>query len=622
MNAERQHKCTICPRAFATARALGDHKRDSHATQAASKASALGPQPVANPSNVRRLRGPPVGRKRGGARFPGVIGVASVGVQLPELTHKLTLEDRLFIDNYLNPCDERLGPNSGSKVPDGTLPNSGINGFREVFNVAPPFDIPSSPGPMGGPLWSLIIMKLPVIREAIYLIATNSRDDLSPQNQVDIATAYNQGRVAIFPDWAEVVQGNASLKISRVVWSQLRTITNLRNLFKQVRIAKSGYTTFHNAPDLYNQGMVITAQWNLDNSPRGLITTTSPEPLLRASNFPLTWTVDGASLTGGVLGTPTGAVPLVSAAQPTPTSPIGTVNVPIQTLGVVGEVGFASNQVTPRNPLELNGLLNVTITNDGQALTVILTTTDAEGLEHVLTRPVSPIAGGTVQLEWFVNALRATAAGTDIELPPLDTQTIVQSTPKAVILPMKQYNGAYSVLRAWEPVFEMQETDNLGPIQWSRRGASPIGSSAQRDPELVDLNFGTSVQAIMGISLAASVTIKVIQDIEFVAGDDSPWQGFMNPNVNVDTEVISLARAISLDQPFAFPQTYNSMGTLLDGVESLLSHIPIIGQAVPLVSKMVRGLFGNTSNNEPHPELQGGNVQQLVMQLLQALGLK
>lgn len=619
MNAERQHSCTVCERRFATNGALADHKRDSHSTEKSAKNSKMGPKPTSNPGNVRRLTGPGIRGKRGRNQFPGVVAPSTVGVQLPDLTHALSMEDRLFIDNYLNPCDERMGPNSGSKIPDGTLPNSGINGFREVINVAPPFTVPSGTVALGGPLWSLIIMKLPMIREALFLIATDTRDDLSLQDQVAVAQAYNTGRVSIFPSWANVVADNEHLKISRVVWSQLRAITNIRTLFKQVRIAKSGYTTFHNAPDLYNQGMVITAQWNLDNSPRGLNIFTTPEPTVGPYSLHASWELDGKSqLISGSLQTPTMAIPLVLEGQPSVTGTIATVVVPVNTLGVVGSVGFTTTETIP---LEVGGTFSAEIVSNGQQLTFSISSVDSEGQSHERTLPIIPIAAGTRNLLWSVLSLRGSQAGTDIELPPLDTQTIIQSTPKAVVLPMKQFNGAYSVLRAWEPVFEMQEADNLGPVQWSRRGALTAVSSSDRDPDLVDLNFGTSVQAIMGISLAASVTVKIIQDIEFVAGDDSPWQGFMNPNVNVDTQVISLARAISLDQPFAFPQTYNSMGTLLDGVESLLSQIPIIGQAVPLVSKVVRKLFPSTSGNEPHPELGSADVGQLVKQLISALGL-
>lgn len=619
MNVERQHKCTVCERCFGSARALSDHKRDRHTAKSAAKSPVVGPKPNGDLLHVGRLRGPrPMGKRRGGGNFPGVIAASSSGVQLPELTHKLTDADRLFVENYLNPCDERMGPSSYSKVPDGCLPNSGVNGFRDEINVEPPFPVPTEPGAIGGPLWSLIVMKLPVIREALYLIATNSRADLSVQDQTNVATAYNTGRFPIFPNWADAVEGQSSIKVTRVIWSQLRNIPNLRNLFKQVRIVKSGYTTYHNAPDLYNQGMVITAQWNLDNSPRGLTSTLATENTGNVQ-LPLIWTVDSDNfLNGGSFTTPTGTFPFSPEGVPSASTGLSTINIAVSSLGLVGTVALPNARSVS---FEVGGLLTAEVETTGQNLNIVLTAVSSTGVVSTATQAVVSTVAGSLQLTWSVLSVRNTESGVDIELPPLDTQTIVQSTPKAVVLPMKQYNGAYSVLRAWEPVFEMQETDNLGPIQWSRRGSSAVTGTSDREQDLVDLNFGTSVQAIMGISLAASVTIKIIQDVEFVAGDDSPWQGFMFPNVNVDPQVIALARAISLDQPFAFPQTYNSMGTLLDGVESLLTHIPIIGNAVPLVSKVVRSLFPSTNSNAPHPELDGDNIAQLVSKLLQALGL-
>lgn len=544
----------------------------------------------------------------------GVLAPVST-VQLPDLTHKLSEQDELFFRNILNPCDEKSGPSSGSKIPDGTLPNSGINGFREVINVAPPFDLPSTPGAIGGPLWSLIIMKLPTIREAVYLIATDTRDDLSVSDQAAIVNAYNLGQFSVFPAWY-TLPNLPGIKVSVVVWSQLRAITDLKTLFKQVRISKSGFTTFHNAPDLYNQGMLITAQWNCDDVNKG-------EPGFTSSNRTIstifTVQVGEGGIISGSIGLPNGLnVSLFSGGGATwSTSPI-----PGASFGV-GNVSLINTASVDFDAMD-DVIATAEFVASGPSVIFTIVIDRADGTTSSVTTTVSVSAGAlprtvTSSPRWIVSSTSASVSAVEIELPPLDTQSIIQSTPKAVVYPMKQYNGGYTPLRFWEPVFLMQEANTQGSVQWRRNNDTLGAVSSGAQVDIVDLNFGTAVQACMGLSLAASVTIKLVQDIEFVAGDDSPWMGFMMPNTNVDTQVISLARAVTLQTPFAYPQTFNSAGILASLLSQFVSHVPILSNILPIVSKIVGSVFPQSSSTDPHPEVESDKLSELLNQILSKL---
>lgn len=579
------------------------------------------PQPPRRPVVPNRLR------MRNRQMVPNGILAPVSTVQMPDLTHKLSEQDETFFRNILNPCDEKSGPSSGSKIPDGTLPNSGVNGFREVFNVAPPFPIPSEPGPIGGPLWSLIIMKLPTIREAIYLIATNTRDDLSVDDQVNITNAYNAGLFTEFPNWYTIPENNG-IMVSVVIWSQLRSISDMRTLFKQVRISKSGFTTFHNAPDLYNQGMLITAQWNCDDVNKGDLSRLSGN---RQISRPFVVNYDpaggsGGTLSGGVLTLPNGVQ--VQLTQVSPTR-VETQILTANTIGGVGQASLAPGaipQTAPTYTINDEIVFYAELTSPNPPAVLIqfgytYTNVINGNVRNQLVNVPVPTSAGVVtrDVNWLVNLLESTTSAIDIELPPLDTQSIIQSTPKAVVYPMKQYNGGYTPLRFWEPVFLMQEANTQSAIHWRRRGESAGVITRGSQDDIIDLNFGTAVQACMGLSLAASITVKVIQDIEFVAGDGSPWMGFMNPNTNVDTQVISLARAVTLQTPFAYPQTFNSAGILGGLLSQFVSHIPILSNLLPIVSKVVGSLFPQNNSSEPHPELDVDKVKELLNHVLSSL---
>lgn len=596
-------------------------KKSSKSPKVAAEAVPLQTLVSVLPSPPRRSKVPNRIRMRNRQMPPsGVLSPISE-VQLPDLTHRLTPSDECFFRNILNPCDERSSPSSCSKIPDGGLPNSGAQGFREVLNVAPPFNVPSTPGPLGGPVWNLVIMKIPTIRMAGVLIAFINRDDLSIDDQGLIADANNSGQVSNFPVWYTVPGTNDEIKMSYIIWTQLRSFPDLRLLFKQVRIGKSGFTTFHNAPDLYNQGMLITAQWNCDFVNRGeQLTNSSQTQVATSFNVSLSATAiisSSVTLPNGIVLNLTNAGGDGRRWTTQLISPT--------TLGGVGTLIFGNSTL----PLAFSSvdelIFSVEYPQSGSSFTWQVVVDRADGTSQTINQATT-ITGAAqnivLSLSWAVSLFGPAGTGIEVELPPLDSQTIIQSTPKAVVYPLKQYNGAYTPLRFWEPVFNNQEANNISNIVWRRRGAS-IGSVSTTSPfDVIDLNFGTAVQTCLGMSFAASITVKFVQDIEFVAGDDSPWMGFMEENINVDTQVISMARAVVLATPFAYPQTFNSAGILGGLLSQFLSHVPILSNVVPVLSRIVNSVFpsNGSSDNQPHPEVTSDGLVKILNHVLSAIG--
>lgn len=539
-------------------------------------------------------------------------------VQYPELTHRLTENDRGFLYNFLDPCDERVGPSSCSKVPDGTLSNSGITGLREAFNVHPPFEVAqSASGPLGGPVWTLVVLRLPLIRNALILVASDNRDELSFDDQDNLSNAFNNGLISTFPVWTNIEDppsgsSIAHLRATLVQWSLIRQTISLNALFNQVRITKFGITAFHNAPDLYNQGMVMTAQWNCDLS-RGnsRVNNVATSTGAFVGNF----NSSGAP-TGGVIDLPDGEALVLSAVT---SQSYFEATASASSLGGSGSITITNSSTVRFNTTDT---LRFRVYGGGVAIFTIDVLNVNGEVAGTTTRQVGIGSVVSVQVTWRINNFVGDDFPVnDIELPPLDTQSVIQSTPKAIYLPLKQYNGVYNVGRVWEPIFNMQESDTQAQIRLRRRSQPLVNESSSAFSDLVDLNFGTIVQVHTGVSLAASIAIKIVMDIEFVAGQDSPWQGFMNPNVSVDTQVISYARAVCLAQPFGYPQTYNSIGTLLSGLENLLSKVPIIGNVVPVVSSLAHALFGEGQKDASRlPDDQ--QIEKIIRYIMSKLNLK
>ncbi|QOR29566.1 VP [Bat associated nodavirus] len=555
---------------------------------------------------------------------------------MPEMTHRLSVADRTFLENFLDPCDERVGPSTLSKIPDGAIQNSGINGFREQFNVEVPFSLPAgSEIVSGGPVWTLLVLRLPTIKVALYLIAYQGRSDLSVNDQNLIVDYYNTGDTPTFPEWGQV---NTTIRMTQVEFTLLRAFPNLRALMLQARITKTGITTYHNAPDLFNQGMIICGQWNLDQAAKAGASTLGMvgSPVLYSNEITFT-TVNSvnvpdlfrASLPEGRTVT----FPLVR--NDTDTSWSGT-SEPLSAveLGFTGSVFIESNGTS----LTLTVVDDLIITMTGSRgagpggnFTVIYAAVGPGGERRTTQRLTNFATEALTALRfnsrWTVTGETVLTTGVDVILPPLDQQSIIQSSPKSVTMPSKQFNGAYSVGRVWEPVLNMQEIDNQGVIRWRRRGAAALGDPLRASGfgDVLDLNFGTIVQVHAGLAYAASITIKIVMDLEFVAGENSPWQAQMMPNHNVDTEVIAMARAISMEQPFAFPQTYNSLGKLFDMLSGVLEKIPVIGNAVPVIKQLAKTFFGDKEENPQCtnvPSQPGGDLAQVVVQLLRKLGLE
>lgn len=367
--------------------------------------------------------------------------------------------------------------------------------------------------------------------------------------------------------------------------------------------------------------MLITAQWNCDIVNRGEQLTNSSQnqvtSLFRAI-------ASGTNTTESSLTLPNGIVVNLTdvGGGRWATAPLSAT-----TIGGVGSLVFGTSAI----PLVFTAVDELIFstqfpTDGGSTYTWTATVDRADGSTQTVTSTTTlsgnPPYSTQISLTWAVSLFGPAGTGIELQLPPLDAQTIIQSTPKAVVYPLKQYNGAYTPLRFWEPVFNNQESNNQSNIVWRRHDVSIASVSTSAPSDVLDLNFGTAVQTCLGVSFAASITVKFVQDIEFVAGSGSPWMGFMEESINVDTQVISMARAVVLGTPFAYPQTYNSAGILGSLLSQFLSHVPILSNVVPVLSRIVHSLFsgGSTPDNKPHGEVTAENLTKVLNHVLSSLG--
>lgn len=566
---------------------------------------------------------------------PRLVRTGRRGMRLTA-THRLSERAKGFLMRFLDPCGEYQVTEDNSKVPDGALPNSALIGLREFEVIRSPWgDGTVGSDTVFGRLWNLWIISLPWFRHPALLISNDGAAELTDGELVSVVNELNlldNQDQPIYPTWHDTELG---IKCSYLRWSMLENlptpVNGQSNLLSQYRITADGITVYHNAPDLVNQGMIVGAQWNMDVGEIPAAQTRDEDGLVSVAGYAFAQKVANTSRVFLLAHFP--FINTTQAAVPNP----------IVLSSNVGEVGTADivfttpdySTITVQgvtlqpNTSYLLRFTATTISGPGYEIVPTIRASDAESTIVVtfaaMTMTYAQAADISSPMVWRVPSIEEAAEPVKgVRMPTLNSQAMVQSTPKAVVLTMKEDNGAYMVKRVAQPVFNMQEANTYGPMRWRYDGAGIPSDQPGGLRDTHDLNFNIGVMAILGIPYAAAPSLKFIRDVEVVAAEKSTWATFMHGNGERDEVVIGIARTIMDAHPFMYPESANSMGGLMGALQGIVSKIPIIGNVLPAVQALLGSTAPASSHGMTQNRLGSLNVDEigkLIRNVVQQLNL-
>lgn len=547
-------------------------------------------------------------------------------------THQLDHFESEFINRYLNPNTEDRCADDYSIPPDGALENSACPQLRQVDTITYPFHEPSSVLDLSGQTWNLFILQVPWFRTAYVMIASINTTTFSSALLLDFARTWNSTPSAsqpIFPEWGHFRDNDEliySVQRWRVFDGQVLPDASGSTICSQFRMCNQGLTMYHNAPTLVNQGMVYGAQFNFDYQVR---------PTARGED------TDGVLHVQGYVRVlrNAGNVFVLSASIPNAGVAATTVDIPADGTAapnVTLVAGSAMQIYTPPTSATSTGRLDVV---QGETITVTVSITRNGTSTVTMQYTIGVTAGTTTSTqssgELYQNSWRDTAIHLDIDvadigelgasnavvaqIPPLDSERMVQASTKTVMYYLPESKGCYMPLKKWQPIWNVQEANAAGNILWTypqldtRADASTGGLV-----DTPDMNFGVGVIAINGIAAATSPTLKVTREVELVPAEGSLWRANVHDRQLLSERAIKIADAIAQRQPWMYPEPYNSagiLGTIINGVTKVVNHVPLIGD----VLGVVRDIFLPKAQGAQTSANPGAALADVIEKVLAAL---
>nr|WPV63072.1 MAG: coat protein [Wufeng shrew nodamuvirus 1] len=653
--------------------AKGKKKRKGLTTKTTTIAMPTNPRAaVVAVTGKAKRKSKPRGSRSGGlateTSFPGVAARSISGTGRGARAyrnyacHQLTQGAEQFIHRCCDPCGESVTNVESAKVPDGALPNSVSLQLRELAVIRAPFTTAKSV-PLTGDMWTLTLLKTPMFRCPYVLVADLDNAEMTQQERIQLIDAWNDSEaLPRYPDW-QPLEENLAVDLARTFWTTIGwsalkrvalPINGTSTEIEQFRITSDGVTVFDNTPDLINQGMVVGCQYSANIAEtttelgdfgrlqgiRWVVQvqsgTTASRPNLNWRSLPAvvtTVTSTGLSVTPYNNPDPNGVrTPGVIFSSPNLGSGSLTVNI-----NMIADIDFTI--------VMADGNDSPAIVAGQQLIWQLVFNQASPGAPRNLlmrlvgsgTNPEVYYTFGTIsnfQFYTFVNITGQLNPSADPEvrqvttfqLPPTSMESILQSSPKAVFMTMKEANGVYMPGRIFQPVFNVQKASNVRAIELTETGYRTAGYTGGSHSDVFDLNFSVGVIVMSSIPLACAPSLKMIRDVELVAGDDSIYQPFMSANEVKCEAALEAVQAVSTYHPFMYPETYNVFGQLSNILTNFIKDIPILGNVGGALGSLVQNLLGSSQGGGSHSQnvlasLNPIEIQKLVANLQQQLGI-
>lgn len=550
------------------------------------------------------------------------------------MTHELTPEEIGFMYNFLDPCGEHHPFDDNCKVPDAAFPNSAAIQFREYFTVKYPFSDATTIIDLTGQTWTLWMINFPFFRTSCVLIASVTVTELDSDTLQAFATAWNttnDENLPRFPQWGTM--GATENLYSVVEWSMLNgqplpTIAGspIANSF---RFIADGTTCYQNAPTLVNQGMCVASQSALDirnTELKELLDTGTGIELQEVYGYVMY--IRNASDGLAVQLKLPGRTLLIQTVDSLDVG--GTASVSFTETAAVDMLFAANLQHTNKSIQVLSGaaiVMSINISRTAASTYTFIVTLSSPAGTQLATNVANTtqlfIGRRYQQNQWYdISAGDVDESdGTPIKLvsfPPVNTDQMIQATPKAVALPLQRTKGVYQPIRVFQPQFNITAATQVGAIQFQVSGRTDgnyAGKVVGGKIDTADANFGVGVICLTGIAAGASPTFKRIRSVEVEASDTSLWQSSMHSNGPAHPRGIELARSVMDREPYGYPESYNTggiLGGLLGAIVNTVSKIPLIGDVVGVVRDVFLPKTPQASSTAAGQNDSSPNMQQIM----------
>jgi hypothetical protein len=449
-----------------------------------------------------------------------------------------------------------------------------------------------------GATWSLLLLSTPFLRRPLIALAILGKPDMNAEQRRIFARWWNSEADTtdpLYPNWISLDPG---FYVSVVRWNTLEYLgVNPAFNISSWRMCHKGLTIYNNAPDLVNQGMVIATQnqanWKEKAFEHG------EETLM---DNPMLLTFSGNQI----------YMMYPDAAGTVATRQNSHLNGSTASWTVV--YGFVTRWRTNNTETKVEVPAGETIRFDYSATTNNtgnLVITHVAETDTLLVNVAYQSINATYR--YYVDLMLAdqndTMANT-VDLPPYNQQSMLQSSPKTVVMLMKEDNGIYLVHRTFQPMFWVQTSANLSPVKIHYEGIpqEDLGSSITGPRDTVDRNFGWGVVLMSRIPTACSPVVKIRMGWELVATDSGPWQSIMYNNQDKLEIALEIIRSFAVHHPYAYPASYNDFGGLLGLITNVLGKIPVIGEIAQVAAPILGQIIGGRA-------VQAGRMSMLTNRL-------
>nr|WKV34121.1 MAG: RNA-dependent RNA polymerase [Riboviria sp.] len=506
-----------------------------------------------------------------------------------------------WLMSHLNPCGEAKTQLDWGKVPDGAIPMSAAGELRQVLTLRRPGSVVNNV-PLDGGMWALCLFHLPLFRTPLLAVASLDRSEVQTSDLDRVLADWNNRQdfePATAPNWEGVGDG---VYYTIVQWSGLEGVTpptslGVSSTLSEYRITSDGMTMFFNTPTLINQGIVVGAQFNADSE------TETVDPLIENGTF-LTSLFMSLFSDSAALGNASLQVSI--PGLPSTTVEVGG-TVPNGTIVLTGTANASFESTTgPSQSWDVGDTLGlVKLSEFSPTINMQIEVNGTPGPAIAFIRPNSSftqIGESSVPRDLGVRV-------NSCAFPPVTQEELTQATPKTVQYLLQESRGAYMVKRLFQPVMSMAKATSYGPVRWKTINTTngQFAAALGGLPDSFDLNYGIGVMNISSLPNAAQPFIKLMRKFEAIPAAKSPWGPFATSTTPKDELVLEVARCVHDEDPFMYPESYNSFGFLFDKIFKVITRLPLYARNAATITKAVSECVESVND-----VLEGGNSSKMI----------
>jgi len=355
-------------------------------------------------------------------------------------------------------------------------------------------------------------------------------------------------------------------------------------------------------------GFDFTSSWHAAGATVTVLQTEPATAAVSDAQSATSWNITTGVVTGGVL-----LQSLLPSTQPLAwrtTARSSTEYLVASDLNNQGTVttGQYVTRIQPYNPGSVWGIPPTAAVYNLSIMEIPLNETNMTAMNPKVR--VAPAKQGCYQPLYNAGPSFAWARGADF---PQIAQDITFDTNKTMFLPIRGAS-ANPFAAACVPTILMplDPTAGVANSDWVSFGGNALMAypAVAGNPYTWGYDNGmVGISLYRGISVTASITLKLITALELVPAPTSPIRQFVVPAANNDPRALQLYYDLVHDMPHTYPASSNFLSAVLGAVASLL---PQVLPHIPGVISAVRGLFSGPAaptppRGEAQPEMAASN---------------